>query len=259
MQFAFLDFYTSGAMRNWATFMLLMLVRAVINYSYAEYTDKHGADSMELAAPTCKFYECPAYVTVHEDNELEIRRYANHTLWVSTSDINVNNSFKQSTRAGFLKLFDYVQGNNGKHERIQMTAPVLTDVYLSSRGPACDLSFVVRLSVAKKFEEMVEKDNFNNQSLHVESWNGWCAAVRKFGGFATDENIVDEAQRLKTSLLATPWARFTNNTYNNKCVPKDGELPWIFDVAQYNSPFENESRSNEIWFTWDTSTDSKCI
>jgi hypothetical protein len=260
IQFAFKAGYTSSAMSTSAMFMfmLLLLVSPVINYSHAEYTGNNGADPMELPAPSCKSYECPAYVTVHEDNELEIRRYANHTLWISTSDINVDNSFKQSTRAGFLKLFDYIKGNNSEHEKIQMTAPVLTKVFLSSRGSSCDTTFVVRLSVAKNFEELVENDNFNNQSLHAESWNGWCSAVRKFGGFATDENIADEAQRLKTSLLTTPWAGITNNTYNSKCVPREQEFPWIFDVAQYNSPFENESRFNEIWFNWDTSMDSNC-
>lgn len=236
-------------------FMLLFLVVLLIDYSHAEYTDKNG-----VAAPTCKTYECPAYVTIHEDNGLEIRRYSNHSLWISTSDINVNNSnFRLSTRAGFLKLFDYIKGNNGKHKQIPMTAPVLTNVFLSSRGPSCDTAFVVRLSVAKNFEKMVEEDNLNSHSLHAERWNGWCAAVRKFGGFASDENIVDEAQRLKTSLLTTPWAGYTNNTQNSNCtVPKDEEPPWIFDVAQYNNPFENESRFNEIWFTWDISMDSNC-
>jgi len=236
----------------------LLLFMIMINSFHAECIHKDGANPMELAAPTCKSYECPAYVTVHEDKEFEIRRYTNHTLWISTSDINVNNSFKQTTRDGFLKLFDYIKGNNGKHEQIPMTAPVLTAVFLSSRGPSCDTAFVVRFSVAKDFEEIVEKDNLNNRSLHAESWNGWCAAVRKFGGFATDENVVEEAQRLKTSLLATPWAGCTNNTHNSKCESKEEVPAWIFDVAQYNSPFENESRFNEISFIWDTSLDSNC-
>ena len=145
-----------------------------------------------------------------------------------------------------------------KHEEIPVTAPVLTEVFLSSRGPSCDNAFVVRLPVAKSFEEMVENDNLKNQSLHAESWNGWCAAVRKFGGFARRENIVEEAQSLKTSLLSTAWAGSVNHTSSNndKCV--HNKEPWTFQVAQYNSPFGNQTRFNGIWFVWDTAIESKC-
>jgi hypothetical protein len=244
-----------------STSTMIMVLLLLINYSHcfhAAYTDKDGADQEEIAAPTCKSYECPVYMSVHKDKEFEIRRYINHTLWISSSDINVNNSFRQTTRAGFLGLLHYIKGNNGKHEEIPVTAPVLTEVFLSSRGPSCDTAFVVRLSVAKSFEEVVENDNLNNQSLHAESWNGWCAAVRKFGGFATKANIVEEAQSLKTSLLATPWAGSLNNTTDNSDKCLDNEEASIFQVAQYNSPFGNKTRFNEIWFVWDSSIESNC-
>ena len=47
---------------------------------------KDDTDPEEIAAPTCKTYECPAYIIVHEDNELQIWRYSNHSLWISTSN-----------------------------------------------------------------------------------------------------------------------------------------------------------------------------
>eukprot|EP00253_Pinus_taeda_P013428 PITA_13428 len=244
-----------------STSTMIMVLLLLINYSHcfhAAFSDIDGTDPVEIAAPTCKSYECPLYMSVHKDEEFEIRHYSNHTLWISSSDINVNNSFRQATTAGFLKLFNYVKGNGGKHEEIPITAPVLTEVFLSSRGPSCDTAFVVRLPVAKSFEEVVENDNLNNQSLHAQRWNGWCAAVRKFGGFATKANVVEEAQSLKTSLLATPWADSLNSTMNKdgKCL--HNEDPTIFQVAQYNSPFENQTRFNEVWFVWDSSIESNC-
>ena len=41
---------------------------------------KDDTDPKEIAAPTCKTYECPAYIIVHEDNELEIRCYSNQMM-----------------------------------------------------------------------------------------------------------------------------------------------------------------------------------
>lgn len=250
--------YTVAAVGSSTMFIVLLLLVSYSHCYHAGFSEKDGTDPGEIAAPTCKSYECPLYMSVHRDKEFEIRRYTNHTLWISSSDINVNNSFRQSTKAGFLQLFKYMRGNNGKHEEIPITAPAVTEVFLSSRGPSCDTTFVVLMPVAKSFEDMVEGDNFNNQSLHAESWNGWCAAVRKFGGFANNGNIVVEAQSLKTSLVATPWEGSVNNTNSDddKCL--QNQVPWRFQVAQYNSPFGNRTRFNEIWFVWDFSIESNC-
>lgn len=247
--------YTVGAM---STSTMIMVLCLLISYSHCFHAADSDTDPVEIAAPTCKSFECPVYMSVHKDEEFEIRRYSNHTLWISSAEINVNNSFRQTTRAGFLKLFNYVRGNNGQHEQIPITAPVVTEVFLSSQGPSCDTAFVIRLPVAKRFEEVVENDSFNNQSLHAESWNGWCAAVRKFGGFARKANVLEEAQILRTSLLATPWADSLNSTINNTDKCWVNEQPSIFQVAQYNSPFGNQTRFNEIWFVWDSSIESNC-
>ena len=67
----------------------------------------------------------------------------------------------------------------------------------------------------------------------------YCVAIRRFGGFATDFNIAEEASHLAESLENSVWGGVIS-----KASADGGEA---YAIAQYNSPFEISGRVNEVW------------
>ncbi|GLJ08950.1 hypothetical protein SUGI_0099160 [Cryptomeria japonica] len=204
------------------TFMLGLVVLLFINHFQC-----YKADNDTDPAPTCKKYECPPYITIHKDQEFEIRLY-NRTVWMSTSEI-ASNSFKKATREGVLKLRDYVKGNNKEEKKVPMTAPVVTDAKLSSGSSSYyNSSFVVRLHMPKQFQDSPPAA-MDDMELHPHLINSRCTAVRAFGGFTTDQNIKEEAKKLKETLVGTPWGTLLRSNFTNECLSKD--VPFVFIVA----------------------------
>lgn len=83
--------------------------------------------------------------------------------------------------------------------------------------------------------------------LEPYSWDSHCVAVRKFSGFAWDDNIVEEAEKLAISLARSPWANSTSS-----------ESSYGYSIAQYNSPFRLIGRVNEVWVNIDASGGDGC-
>ncbi|URD85579.1 SOUL heme-binding protein [Musa troglodytarum] len=188
-------------------------------------------------APTCERIECPSYDVVDKGNGFEIRLY-NSTQWMSTSSID-DISFVNATRTGFLRLFDYIQGKNKYGEKIEMTAPVITQV-TPSDGPFCASSFVVSFYVPKKNQPNPPPAD----GLQLQKWGLRYAAVRQFGGFISDgDSVGEEAAALYSSLQGSVW--FSAVTQGQEADPTSA-----YTVAQYNSPFEFSGRVNEIWMTF---------
>lgn len=135
------------------------------------------------------------------------------------------------------RLFDYIQGKNKYQEKIEMTAPVITQV-APSDGPFCESSFGVSFYVPK----LNQANPPPAKGLHVQRWKPTYAAVRQFGGFVSDSNVGEEAAALKASLEGTEWL---------KAIEKSRVDHAAYTIAQYNSPFEFENRVNEIWMLFE--------
>lgn len=186
--------------------------------------------------PTCNRIECPNYEVVHAGNGYEIRRY-DTTVWISTEPIQ-DISLKDATRTAFFQLFAYIQGKNEYHQKIEMTAPVISQVSPSD-GPLCESSFTVSFYVPKKNQP----DPAPAENLHIQKWTPRYVAVRQFSGFVSDYNVGEEAAALSASLEGTAWANAIEKSKEDGGVGADS----AYTVAQYNSPFEFIGRVNEIW------------
>lgn len=136
-------------------------------------------------------------------------------------------------------MFDYIQGKNKYEEKIEMTAPVLSEV-LPSDGPFCESSFVVSFYVPKKNQENPPPA----EGLHLQTWKPKYVAVRQFSGFVSDYNIGEEAAALQASLAGTIWSAAIDKSHA-------ADHTSAYTVAQYNSPFEFDHRVNEIWMIFD--------
>lgn len=187
--------------------------------------------------PTCNRIECPSYDVMDTGDGYEIRRY-NSSMWISTQRID-DISLVDAGREGFLQLFEYIQGKNDDQQKIEMTAPVITEVK-SSDGPFCASSFVVSF--------YVPKDNQANapsaDHLHLQKWGLTHVAVRQFSGFVKDEDVGEEAAALYSSVSGTVWRDAIEKSHS-------GDNATEYIIAQYNSPFEFRNRVNEVWLTFD--------
>ena len=94
-------------------------------------------------------------------------------------------------------LFDYIQGKNNYKQKIEMTAPVITEVSPSD-GPFCKSSFVVSFFVPK----LNQANPPPAKGLRVQRWNNVYVAARQFGGHVNDSNVGWKPLRCELVLLA---------------------------------------------------------
>ncbi|GFP98869.1 heme-binding protein 2 [Phtheirospermum japonicum] len=214
---------------------LSFLVSAL--FSNSNLRPEKSGGGLGVFPPTCSRIECPSYDVVHSGDGFEIRRY-NSSMWVSTRPID-DISFVDAGRIGFLQLFDYIQGKNDDSQKIEMTAPVITEVKPSD-GPFCASSFVVSFYVPKENQATAPSAN----GLRLQKWGLTYVAVRQFSGFARDDNIGEQSAALYASIAGTVWSGVIEKGHK-------GDATTEYIVAQYNSPFESRNRVNEIWLTFD--------
>lgn len=114
-----------------------------------------------------------------------------------------------------------------------MTAPVVTSI-VPGAGPFQSSAYAVQFYLPVKFQADLPVPL---PELHLKpfAWNNHCIAVRKFPGYARDDNIVKEATKLAVSLSRSPYVNFTS------------ESSCAYSIAQYDSPFHFIGRVNEVW------------
>lgn len=144
------------------------------------------------------------------------------------------------TLTSYYRLFDYIQGKNDNHEKIEMTAPVITQVKPSD-GPLCASSFVISFYIPKENQATAP----SAQGLNLQKWGPTYVAVREFTGFVADDDVGEEAAALYAAIAGTVWSDAVDRSHADA-----GEASSEYIVAQYNSPFEFKNRVNEIWFTF---------
>lgn len=145
----------------------------------------------------------------------------------------------------FCRLFQYIQGANLNWSRIAMTAPVLTSI-VPDAGPLHSSAYYVRFYLPLKFQA-TPPTPLPELNLQPVKWPSHCIAVRKFSGFARDNNVIKEAEKLAISLSRSTWANSTDILVKN-----------AYSIAQYNSPFRFIGRINEVWADVDGSRAPGC-
>ncbi|KAL3716859.1 hypothetical protein ACJRO7_008438 [Eucalyptus globulus] len=185
---------------------------------------------LSLFTTACDAIESPQYTIVHAESDFEVRLYGNSS-WMSAlaSDL----SFEKATLNGYHRLFEYTQGANLNSSRLAMTLPVLTSIVLGA-GPLHSSAYIVRFYLPSKFQS-TPPTPLPELKLELYNWSSHYVAVRKFLGFALDDIVVKEAEKLALSLSRSAWANVTSNS------------SYAYSIAQYSLPFQIIGRVNEIW------------
>ncbi|XP_010023486.2 heme-binding protein 1 [Eucalyptus grandis] len=179
--------------------------------------------------PSDHAIESPQYTVALLASDFEIRLYRNST-WMSAP--LQGTSFEESTKEGFHRLYQFIHGANLDSSEINMTSPIVTSIAQSSQGSFS--SYWVNFYLPAKFQG-APPEPYLELNLKLDERKARCVAVRKFSGFARDDNIDEEMEALVASL----------DSYMSGGIVKDDTN--VFAIAQYNASYHLSGRLNEVW------------
>ncbi|XP_039549443.1 heme-binding protein 2 [Pimephales promelas] len=171
----------------------------------------------------------PVTAQQSKGEDYEVRTY-HTTNWVSTAVTGMEQDPALST--GFRRLFKYIQGNNDKKSKVEMTAPVscLID---PGPGPTCESTFTISFFIPE--EHQADPPKPTDADVFIENRKECTMFVRTYGGFTNSESSREELLKLIESLKRDGM--------------KFKEAP--FYRAGYDSPFKLTNRRNEVWLIKD--------
>ncbi len=159
-------------------------------------------------------YETAQYKVLEKDGKFEIRAYENYY----TAAVVEPNVIETS---GFNQIFDYINGNNAKQEKISMTTPVINEL----QGGRYTTEFVM----PGKYSEEKPPDPMNDRITIRKNTDKLCASFT-FSGTVNEEKIHQHEDELKVWL-------------DTRKIETIGD----FRLARYNPPFIPPAfRRNEI-------------
>ena len=170
--------------------------------------------------------ETQVYKILLSKDNFEIRFYPAVNIASITSSAK---SYKELANPGFRKLAGYIFGGNERKINISMTSPVHMDI----NDSASTMSFVMPSSY--------NLDNLpkpNDKQVIIKTVPDEIVAAIKFGGYASDEDIERNKQKLIKLLNENKIAFYGN-----------------FRFLGYNAPYQFINRRNEIIVNvnWQTS------
>jgi hypothetical protein len=157
------------------------------------------------------------YTVILKEKEFEIRFYPPATV----ASIHSNaKTYKDLSGSGFRTLAGYIFGGNETNTSISMTSPVHMDI----NDTVSSMSFVMPSSYN---EENLPKPN--NPNVRIQKTAEEHVAVIRFGGFASDKDLVFYTNKL-------------HNLLKEKGISYYGNTRFL----GYNPPFQLVNRRNEI-------------
>lgn len=157
------------------------------------------------------------YTVVHTEPEFEIRFYPQAVFATIYSSAK---TYSELASPGFRRLAAYIFGGNDSRTKISMTAPVQMNI----NDSLSEMSFVMP---AEYETEKLPKPNDSKVTIH-KTQDEYVAAIR-FGGFASDDQILNNSGKLK-KLLGSKGIAYSGN----------------FRYLGYNPPWQVFGRRNEI-------------
>jgi hypothetical protein len=179
--------------------------------------------------------ETLGYNILKQDGDFEIRQYNSYI----TAQVEVLSDMKDATSSGFMKLFNYISGNNINKAKIEMTIPVTEEqVSVSQKIPMTAPVTTERMASNAYIVSFIMPSNATldmlpepkDKSITFKQVQEYQAAVITFHGRMSEELAQKKIAALKDWLL------------KNNMAPKSN-----FIMAQFNPPWiPGFMRKNEV-------------
>lgn len=157
------------------------------------------------------------YTVLFSEGDFEVRHYPSATVATMRSSAR---NYRELSGAGFRKIAGYIFGDNAAGEKIAMTSPV--HMTLGEQGSS--MSFVMPSGY-----DLSNLPRPNDPDVNLEKTPDEHVAAIRFGGYASDETIRMNVERLEALLKA-------------KGIRSLGSPRYL----GYNPPYQVVGRRNEV-------------
>ena len=130
-------------------------------------------------------YESAEYKVIESDGKFEVREYPDLMLVATTTKLDA-----QGRDGSFMKLFNYISGENETKQKISMTTPVFMG---NDKDTSVQMGFVMPKDVATKG---VPKPT--GEQVDVRKRVGGRFAVVRFSGQLTTKSAKESEAKLRT-------------------------------------------------------------
>jgi len=177
--------------------------------------------------------EKPDFDVVKQVNDkVQIRKYA-PSKWVATTDVTKSCMKMDDLKSGmFMNLFRYIGGDNSQQKKIEMTAPVVSDLKNTAAGKLIDSSSECAMSMRFFVPKENQADTPAPKSgAELKQVGEKTVAVIKFGWYPKMSDYMDARDDLIAALGDEA------SQYDQVNVK----------LAGYDSPWKFWDRTNEVW------------
>jgi len=161
--------------------------------------------------------ETQLYEVIRTEKDFEIRHYPAATFATISSKAI---TYKELGSSGFRKLAGFIFGGNSEEKQIAMTSPV----HMAINDSVSTMSFVM----PSNYNETNLPKPKNSEVMISTSAEEYVAAI-KFGGYATESEINEQAQKLAEALKKASISYYGH-----------------FRFLAYNAPYQIFNRRNEV-------------
>jgi SOUL heme-binding protein len=179
--------------------------------------------------------EQPAYETLKQDGDIELRRYNGYIL----AQVDEKGDMDVALNHGFRALFDYITGHNTVRQKIPMTAPVTEEMATGSENIPMTVPVTTEMAGEGIYrvafimpgrytlDTLPQPDNKDIRFMEVPDHN---VAVIRFSGHSHERKVREMSDKLKGWLSS------------HDMVPKSN-----FRLARYDPPWiPGFMRHNEV-------------
>lgn len=186
--------------------------------------------------------ETLAYDVERNEGAFEIRRYSDYIL----AQVDIDASFDEAVRKGFMILAHYIFGGNRKRSKIAMTAPVVEEkmseeIEMTAPVTAETVSTSEKIAMTTPVTEEKTGDNFqrisfampskytmdtlpepDDKRINFKEFKNQKTAVLRFKGRVNEKLAIEKIEELKKWLSKNqiePKSHFMVAQYNNPAVP----------------------------------------
>jgi len=169
--------------------------------------------------------DCPRYTVIDYNDDYQLRQYE-LSRWATTT--MRGRDFYMVFRSMFMRLYQYITGDNIRQSRITMSVPTLTRVTPCDEGYACESEFQMSFYMSAKDGKQPPVPAWGSR-VTLTTMQKKAFYVVSFEGVATQSDYEAHKNRL-IGLL-----------------PEDTVITSYFYCVSYDTPYTDNQNYNEVW------------